>query len=160
MKNSSAKNKLINVIKKLYATLFLINDTPHKIALGVGLGVFAGIMPGTGLIAALFLAFIARANRAAALLGSLMTNTWLSIVTFLLSIKVGSGIMGLDWESVYRDYLIFLKNFQWVKLFKIAIIKLVLPLILGYVVIAAALGLLVYLVTFITIKGIKYAHKS
>ncbi|MCG2713658.1 MAG: DUF2062 domain-containing protein [Candidatus Omnitrophica bacterium] len=70
--------KIINFI---FAKLFKINDSAGKIALGVGLGVFAGLLPGTGPAAALLLALVFRANRAAALLGSLITNTWLSVVT-------------------------------------------------------------------------------
>ena len=67
----------------IFDKLFKINDSAEKIALGVGLEVFSGLMPGTGPTAALFLAFIFRANRAAALLGSMLTNTWLSVVTFI-----------------------------------------------------------------------------
>ena len=75
-------NKIREYLRLILAKLFNINDTPHKIALGLGLGVFAGILPGTGPIAAIFLALAFRANRASALLGSLLTNTWLSLVTF------------------------------------------------------------------------------
>jgi hypothetical protein len=155
MKKNFLKNNFVHLIREIYIKLFLINDTPHKIALGLGLGVFVGIMPGTGLIAALFLAFICRANRAAALLGSILTNTWLSVVTFLLSIKVGSAIMKLDWRNVYADCTVFIKHFQWFDLFKASILKLVLPLIVGYAVISAGLGLAAYLLTLIIIKVIK-----
>ena len=160
MKDSCLKNKLIDSIKRIYAKLVFINDTPHKVALGLGLGVFAGIMPGMGILAALFLAFVFRANRASALLGSMLTNTWLSIVTFLLSIKAGSAIMKLDWYQVYKNYRFFLKNFQWADLFKASIFKLVLPLVIGYIAISLALGLAVYFISYAIIKVIKNARKS
>jgi uncharacterized protein (DUF2062 family) len=108
-------HKISHFFRLLYIKLFKINDSPQRIALGLGLGVFLGIIPGTGPLAALFLALLFRVNRASALLGSLLTNTWLSIVTFLLAIKVGSFIMRLNWQSVYAD-----------------ISKAILPLIVGY----------------------------
>ncbi len=117
----------------LYIKLFKINDSPQRIALGLGLGVFAGIIPGTGPVAALFLAFIFRVNRASALLGSLLTNTWLSFVTFILAIKVGSAIMHLDWQVVRQGWILF-------------------PVILGYFIVSFSLGILVYLVTLIILK--------
>ena len=65
MKNSL--NNIKNFLRFVYAKLFSINDTPNKISLGLGLGVFAGILPGTGPIAAVFLALVFRANRASGL---------------------------------------------------------------------------------------------
>lgn len=104
-------NKISRSFRLIYTKLFRINDSPQKIALGFGLGIFLGILPGTGPVAALFLALLFRVNRASALLGCLLTNTWLSIVSFLFSIKVGSAIMRLDWHHVQDDYLQTLKNF-------------------------------------------------
>lgn len=160
MKKNKTKNKSADLLKLIYTKFFLINDTAHKIALGLGLGVVAGIMPGLGPVAALFLAFIFRANRAAAVLGSLLTNTWLSIVTFLLSIKAGSAIMNTDWKDVYGESLLFLKNFQWQNLFKESVFKIALPLLAGYLVVSLSLGLIVYLAALVIIKGIKHARKG
>jgi len=138
----------------LYIKLVKINDSPQKIALGLGLGVFSGIFPGTGPLAALFLAFFLRANRASALLGSLLTNTWLSFVTFLLAIKLGSGLFGVDWQKLYADWASFLRGFNWSVLFKLSILKIILPVMVGYLLIAFCLGLLVYLTTFLVLKGL------
>lgn len=160
MKKNKTKNKSADLLKLIYAKFFLINDTAHKIALGLGLGVVAGIMPGLGPVAALFLAFIFRANRAAAVLASLLTNTWLSIITFLLSIKAGSAIMNTAWKDVYEESLLFLKNFQWQNLFKESVFKIALPLLAGYLVVSLSLGLIVYLAALVIIKGIKHARKS
>lgn len=153
-------NSFLRFSKFIYLKLFRINDTPQRIALGLGLGVFSGILPGTGPIAALFLAFILGVNRASALLGSLLTNTWLSIVTFLLSIKIGSAILKLNWQNVYQDWKLILKNFHWPDLFKLTILKIILPVILGYFIIAFCLGFVVYLVALVTINRVKYENKS
>lgn len=142
----------MKIFRLIYRKLFSINDTPQRIALGLGMGVFLGIIPGTGPIAALFLAFILRVNRAAALLGSLLTNTWLSVVTFFLSIKAGSAIMKTGWQEAHQNWLLFLKEFHWLKLFKLSILKIILPVIIGYFTVAFCLGLAVYLITLIILK--------
>lgn len=150
------KNNILRFFKLIYVKLFRINDTPQKIALGLGIGVFSGILPGTGPIAALFLASVWHVNYASALLGSLLTNTWLSIVTILLSIKVGSAIMRLGWHNVYKDWTSFLKDFHWSSLLKLSILKIILPVILGYFVVAFCLGLAVYLITVVVLTRIRH----
>ncbi len=149
------KNKLARLLKFLYLKLFRINDTPQKIALGAGLGVCLGILPGTGPLAAIFMAFILRVNRAATLLGSLLTNTWLSFVTFVLSIKIGSSIMGISWQDVYSAWLQIIKNFKVTTLFKTATIEILLPLIIGYFVVSVSLGIIVYIAVLIIIKRVR-----
>jgi len=145
-------NNILRFFKVVYTKLVKINDTDQRIALGFAVGVFCGIMPTTGPLAALFLAFILRLNRASALLGSLLTNTWLSIVTFILSIKIGSAIMKVRWEDVHQDWLLFLYTFKWQYLFKLSVLKLILPVIIGYFLIALVLGLSVYLITLFILK--------
>ncbi len=153
-------NNILRLLRLIYIKLFRIHDTPQKIALGVGIGVFLGIAPGTGPIAAVFMAFVLRVNRAAALLGSLLTNTWLSIVTFFLSIKVGSSIMGVDWQDVHRNWGRFLKDFKVVTFFKLANLKIILPVIIGYFVVSFCLGLIAYLITLTIITRIRHESKS
>jgi len=144
----------------IYKELFKINDTPQKVALGFGLGVFSGILPGTGPIAALFLAFIFRANKASALLGSLLTNTWLSFLTFIFAVKLGSVILDISWLRVKEDWLYFLQQFHWINLLKHSVIKVIFPVMLGYFIIAFCLGLFVYLVTLLMIIKAKHENKS
>lgn len=144
------KNKFLTT---LYSKIFKINDTPQKIALGLGLGVFTGIFPGIGVLASIFLAFIFRANRAAAIIGSLLTNTWLSIIIFLFAIQTGSLITGGSWKSLYDQWMIIINTFSWQKLFKVSILNIVFPVAIGYLVISLALGILTYLIALIiTIK--------
>lgn len=130
--------KTINFI---ISELFKINDTPQKIALGVGLGVFTGLLPGTGPIAALFLAFIFKANRAAALLGSLLTNTWLSLVFFALAIQAGNVILSFSGQKA-----------QWP--------KVLLPAIIGYLIIGLILSILSYIITLLIIRRNFHGSKT
>jgi uncharacterized protein (DUF2062 family) len=153
-----------NFIKKAYNFLldkfFKINGSPRKIAAGIGLGVFSGILPGTGPAAALFLAFIFRANRAAALFAGILTNTWLSFLTFILAIKVGSAILKIDWMQVKRDAESVISGFHWVGLFKISFLKVVFPLFIGYLAIGITAGFLSYLATLFIIRRHLNGHKT
>jgi len=136
----------------LFAKLFKINDSEHKIALGAGLGVFSGLIPGTGPVAALFLAFIFRANRAAALMGSILTNTWLSLVTFIFAIKVGSVIFSRHWQEVYQKAQGLVRDFHWGNFFKLSFLDVALPVIIGYLIIGLFLGLISYLAVLLIIR--------
>jgi uncharacterized protein (DUF2062 family) len=148
------------LFKSIYAKIFNINDTPQKISGGLGLGVFLGIIPGAGPIASLFLASLLRLNRASALLGSLLTNTWLSIITFFLSVKIGSAILKVQWQDIYYNWTVFLKTFHWLNLFKASALKVILPVILGYLVVGFALGFLAYLFALITLTAIRRESKN
>jgi uncharacterized protein (DUF2062 family) len=154
----SAENNILRFFKLVYAKLVTINDTDQRIALGFGVGVFCGIMPTMGPLAALFLAFALRLNRASALLGSLLTNTWLSIVTFILSIKIGSAIMKVSWGDVRQDWLLFLQGFKWQHLFKLSLLKIVLPVVIGYFLVSLFLGLFAYLITFLILRTIRHGN--
>jgi uncharacterized protein (DUF2062 family) len=151
---------LTKIIKFTFSKLFKINASAQKVALGVGLGVFAGLLPGTGPAAALFLAFIFRANRAAALLGGLLTNTWLSLVTFILAIKVGSVILKLDWQAVQQQSQGLFKNFGWAKFFKLSFFEVLLPVIVGYLVMGLVLGALSYSLTLLIIRRNFHGNKT
>lgn len=144
--------KIISFVFARLAALFKINDSAQKIALGAGLGVFSGLMPGTGPVAALFLAFVFRANRAAALLGSIFTNTWLSLATFILAIKLGSVILKLRWEEVYQQAQGLIRDFHWAKFFKLSFSGALLPVIIGYIIIGLSLGAISYLATLLILR--------
>lgn len=158
MKNQ--KNRLTRFFKALYLRLVRMNDSPQRIAAGFGLGVFLGILPGTGPIASLAAAALFKVNKAAALLGSLITNTWLSVVSIVLSIKLGSAIMGLSWQDVQAHWQSFIADFRWRQLFELATLKLIAPVLAGYLIISLALGLTVYAVTLAILKLTKHAHTS
>ncbi len=149
------KNRLVKLSKSIYNQLFLINDTPQKISLGFSLGVFLGVMPGMGPIAALLLASFFQLNRSAALLGSLMFNTWINFVTLVLAIKIGSAIMGLNWRLVYSECLLIFKNFHFANLLKLPILKITAPLLIGYFVIAAGAAIIAYAVILTILKIVK-----
>ena len=132
--------------KLLYLKLFRINDSPQRVALGLGLGVFTGILPGIGPIAALVLAIIFRANRASAVIGSILTNTWISVLGFILSLKIGAAIMHLDWRAVKMSYVKLLTQFSWSKVFEETTFYILLPVAIGYLIFSLLVGISFYLI--------------
>ncbi|MFA5311156.1 MAG: DUF2062 domain-containing protein [Candidatus Omnitrophota bacterium] len=155
MNKDRAKNKIVSFFTDLYKKLFKINDTPQKIALGLGLGVALGVLPGTGPLAAFFLSILLKVNRASALLGSLITNTWLSLTTFLLALRLGSAIFNISLEELRSEWRVLFNDFQLSYLLKSSFLKVILPVSVGYLIIGAALGLSVYLIALIIIKSAK-----
>jgi len=136
--------RLIRLLKLAYIKLVRINDTPQKVALGFGLGVFAGIMPGFGTLLGLLFAFILKANSASVLIAALLTNTWFTVLAIIPAIKLGSGILGWHWSNVYSEWALFIKDFHWVKLIKPETYRFLLPVIIGYLVISVLAGILAY----------------
>ena len=153
-------DKALKFAKWLFVQLAIINDTPRKIALGFALGVFLGILPAMGPVAALALSFLFKANRAAALLGSILTNTWLSLLMFVLSVKIGAVFTGTQWHTLHNEWLSLTNNFHWADLFKTSLLKIVLPIMAGYLLLALASALLAYLVAIIGVTILKRRHTS
>jgi uncharacterized protein (DUF2062 family) len=154
MNKKTILNKSIRFLKSLYLRIFRINDSPQRVAIGFGLGAFLGILPGTGPIAALIMAALFRVNKAAALLGSLLTNTWLSLLTIALSIKIGASIMDLESREVYNTWHAVLKDFHWKQVLETRIFNLILPVLTGYLIVALCLGVIAYFgaLVFLTIQ--------
>lgn len=135
---------LKNFIQVFIDKLIGINDSPQKVAIGFGLGVFLGILPGAGPVAALALAVLFHVNRAAAMAGSLLTNTWLSVVTFLAALKVGCLVIGADLSLIQSQYQALKEDFHWKNIFDAGIRSIFVPIFVGYLIIAIVLGLMSY----------------
>ena len=155
MANRPALARISRFFKWAYLKLFRINDTPQRIALGLGLGVFTGVLPGTGPFAALALAFILRVNRASALLGSILTNTWLSIPVFILSLRAGASLTGVSYKDLNRDWLLLIKEFRWDALMGLGLYKILIPILAGYALISVAMGAVTYALALIIVRHAK-----
>jgi uncharacterized protein (DUF2062 family) len=145
-------NNLSKILKLVYLEIFKIDDTPQKIALGLGIGIFAGVIPGTGPLAAIFLAYIFRANRAAALFGSLLINTWSSIIVFFFAIHVGAKVFNISWQTTKAEWDYFIDSLHWLGLFKVSVFKAMLPTLIGYLIIALILGIITYLLALLALR--------
>ncbi len=155
-------NKIKRFIKAVYLKLFRINDSPLKIALGFGIGVFIGVMPGMGPVIALLLALLFRVNRASALLGSILFNTWVGVLALLLSVKIGAAVTGVRYDEVYAGWNGLITNFKWEKLFQVSIYDVLIPIGIGYLIIsfifAAVATIAVYMIA-LRIKNKKSQKK-
>jgi uncharacterized protein (DUF2062 family) len=140
-----SKLSLRRLIRFIYLKLFRIHDSPQRISLGLGVGVFLGIIPGSGPIASLVVAAFLRLNRASALLGSLLTNTWLSVVTFAISVKIGALLTATNLQTLKDNWAFFMADFRWQRLLELATLKIVFPVFIGYLAVSFCIGLAVYL---------------
>lgn len=85
-----------------YLKILRIDDPPERIARGAAIGVLMGVLPtfGLGTLLSIGLAFVLRANKAAAVFGSFLVNPLTSPFFWTLSIVIGSFIMGEDYSSI------------------------------------------------------------
>ena len=140
----------------VYERLVRMDDSPQRIAIGFGVGVFPGILPGTGPIAALAVSWALRLNKAATLLGAVLTNTWLSFVTFMLALKIGSALSGSNWLDIKEHARQLLDHFSWSTLWNTSLAHILKPLLLGY----AAVGLLCALAGYVLALAILHFRRS
>jgi len=153
-------NRTKRLARAIYLKLFRINDSPSKIALGFGLGVFIGVMPGVGPVVALLLAMLLRVNRASALLGSILFNTWVGFIALLFAVKIGAAIMGLNYQDVYAGWVELIKNFKWEKLFEVSVFKILVPTGIGYIIISLTFATIATVIIYFIAQQIKDKKKD
>ncbi len=139
-------------LKDTYRKLVKIDASNQKIALGLGLGVFFGVLPGVGPIISLALASALRVNKAAALLGCLLTNTWISFVTAIFAVKIGAWVFGTEWQGMGQSFNNLTRNFSFSGWFKLTGREIFLPVIAGYAIIASGAFLAAYLISLIVLN--------
>ena len=138
--------KIKEWLKALFLKLVKTNDTPHRIALGFAIGIFYGLFPFVGVLFTILTAILLKGNKVTALIGCFVTNTWLSVVLALPSVKVGSKIFGLDWKVVWSDMLCYLKISNVNDFFRAASSDVIIPSLVGFLTIALSISLLSYLI--------------
>lgn len=147
---------MFEFLKNVFKQIFAIDDTPQKISLGFGLGVFFGVMPGMGPIISVLFSVIFRLNRASALAGSLMTNAWLSIPVFFAAVAVGDIITGVSYKDMVSAWTELNKNFTWDNLLTLSVYKIAIPVIIGYLIVSIFLAVSAY---FIVLAALNYAKR-
>jgi len=72
-----------------------VDDSPHRIALGVGLGFFVGFLPVIGfhMILALLMSFIVKANKAISVLATFICNPFSIVPMFVASYFLGRKLL-------------------------------------------------------------------
>jgi uncharacterized protein (DUF2062 family) len=130
-------------VREKIKILFLSDDSPRQIALGMAIGVFLACSPFIGIhtVAAVALAFVLRASRLAALIGTLINNPFTMAFFYFFEFELGSSLLGLA-IKVPKDIL---KNF--VELFSIGT-KAFLSVMVGFLVVGLVASSLAYIVVF------------
>jgi hypothetical protein len=131
----------------IYLRLVRQNDAPHKVAKGVGLGVFLGIFPtfGVGAILAVLIATWVKWNRASAALGTLIMNPFFN--PFFVSLSVVAGNL-----LVPSRFQITLESFRGGKLWS-GFLHAVPVYLLGNILVSTIFGLLAYGLTLAAVKA-------
>ena len=131
-------------VKSFLSQFFLLHGSPQSIATGFGLGVFLGILPFTGVVAAIALACFFRLNRSAAILGSVLTNTWLSVVVFAVSVKISCALLHLDSQYIQTKFSKLIKSFTWNDFYDLSFWQLLATVALGYLIVSFLISLVAY----------------
>ncbi|MEI8344446.1 MAG: DUF2062 domain-containing protein [Candidatus Omnitrophota bacterium] len=155
MRKKTVLTKIARLAKLVYLKLFRINDSPLKIALGFGLGVFIGVMPAMGPPVAFVLALILRVNRASALLGSILFNTWIGVLSLLFAIRVGSTVTGLEYARVRDGWNGLIKGFKWERLLEVSVYTVLVPIVIGYSIISLVIASVATVAVYVIARRIK-----
>jgi uncharacterized protein len=114
-------------LRRTVGQLLQLDDTPHRIALAFGIGVWLAFFPLLGIhtILGLLIAFLFRLNRAAILVGIYVSNPWTLAPLYMAGTIVGCEILGVssaeltnvDWHlhgrAFYRALFENLRPYVW-----------------------------------------------
>lgn len=134
-------------LRRTVGQLLQVDDTPHRIALAFGIGVWLAFFPilGVHTILALLIAFLFRLNRAALLIGVYVSNPWTLAPLYMAGTVLGCEIFGVssaeltavDWSlhgrAFYRALFESLRPYVW-------------PFVVGNTVLGVAGGIVGYVV--------------
>lgn len=103
------KKRLLSRFKRraklVYYKILRLEDPPERIARGAAIGVLMGVLPtfGLGTVFSLAAAFVFKANKAAAVLGSLVMNPLTAPFFWALSAYIGSLLLQENYSSIYAN---------------------------------------------------------
>lgn len=83
---------------RLYIKIVKNDGTPHSLAMGLAIGVFAGFIVPTGgqIIIAIALAWLLRCSKILAVMGTLITNPWTGPIFIPIECWIGGLLLGYD----------------------------------------------------------------
>lgn len=124
-----------------------INDSPHKISSGAAIGVFFGVLPFAGLVVSVLVAAIFRVNKIGALIGCLLTNTWISLLCAIFAVNIGAEFFNIDSSEAVEVLSGLFKNFNIPQFLKVSSREFFLPFITGFFFVAFLFSVLAYFLT-------------
>jgi hypothetical protein len=89
-------------LRRTVSALLQLDDTPHRIALAFGIGVWLAFFPILGIHTglALVIAYLFRLNRAAMIVGVYVSNPWTLAPLYMAGTLVGCAIFGVSNEGL------------------------------------------------------------
>jgi uncharacterized protein len=89
-------------LRRKVAVLLQVDDTPHRIALAFGIGVWLAFFPILGIHTglALLIAYLFRLNRAAMIVGVYLSNPWTLAPLYMAGTLLGCEIFGISDEGL------------------------------------------------------------
>jgi len=134
-------------VRNFFRDLAGLDDPPHKIAIGLALGIFVGFIPIMGIQMAVVLPFalLFRGNKTAAIGGVWITNPVTVIPIYYMNYKVGE--LFVDYPPLaWSDFEGLFSNITLTKFLKLGETILV-PLFVGGLVVAFVAAIPTYFVT-------------
>jgi uncharacterized protein (DUF2062 family) len=142
----------------VFHSILHADDPPHRLALGIALGMFTMVTPTVGfqMLIVVFLAWLFRANKVVGLPIVWITNPATIIPIFFSCYRLGQAILGrpevgLEWwarmSNRPEDWWPRVQ-FYWDRFMEIAV-----PLWLGSMIVALVLGYVSYYVSYYAIAG-------
>jgi uncharacterized protein (DUF2062 family) len=88
-------------MRRAFAVLLHLEDTPHRTALAFGLGVFVAFFPVWGIhtLMAIGLAVGLRLNRLAVVLGAWVNNPWTMAPLYAAGTALGCALLGMPMDG-------------------------------------------------------------
>lgn len=146
---------IIERIKKFFEKFFLINDTPHKIAAGVAIGIFCGVFPGLGIIITLILSSLLRLNRASAIAGFLIANVWMTTLLLSPAAIVGGFIFMENPEKNMAKFGEINRNSFRSFLEDGIILDMAFSLLVGFLIVSGVTAVVFYFILYFLLKNKK-----
>ena len=114
-------------VQRIVESIFHLDDTPRRIALAFGIGVYIAFHPLFGLhtLMGLGIAFAFRLSRAAMLAGVFVNNPWTFAPMYVAGTSLGCWMLGVpvgaignvEWDMANRDFyhllLVSLRPYLW-----------------------------------------------
>ena len=120
---------------------------PERVARGFAVGLFIGMLPGTGLVAALVVAFICRLHKPAVILGALVNNPWTTPLFYFASYQLGKHITGFESHFAWQGWHSLRDVAWWAEA-----LRMVWPTALGTCILGAVLALAGYASAYVLLR--------
>jgi uncharacterized protein len=144
------RDSIVQRLKAILGKLLMLDDTSHRIALGIAIGVFVAWTPTVGIqmLAVIPIACLLNANRVASLIGVYLSNPLTFLPMYWLDYRLGALLLGNP--LTFGEFREILTRYGWAEWWWGLVgvgIELAAPMWLGGLILGALSGGLGYAVT-------------